>query len=229
MLLGAGNWLLPPTCSACQSTISDLDYPFCNNCYTTLPFQRYGCGKCGQVFAANQDYCGRCISKPPPFDECFCPYQYASPISEQIRDFKYHQRPELARPLAQILAREILANQLDLPDLLVPVPMHLSRLANRGYNQSVRLAQELGRILDIEANHKLLIKKHKTTPQAKLTLKQRSTNLKGSFSIKRSIQASRVAIIDDVVTTGATAAEIAKILKRNGVDYVQVWGIAHTV
>jgi ComF family protein len=181
------------------------------------------------VFAAKQDYCGRCISSPQPYDECFCPYQFESPISEQIRDFKYHERPELAKPLAQVLAREISANQLELPDLLVPVPMHLSRLRSRGYNQSARLAQELGKILSIEADYNLLIKTHNTTPQAKLGLNQRSINLKGSFTVKHSVQARKVAIVDDVVTTGATAAEIAKILKRNGVEYVQVWGIAHTV
>lgn len=223
------NFIFPKVCISCKLPTASKDHPCCDNCYQSLPFQPPSCEQCGQAFAAEQDICGQCLSKPPSYDACFCPFEYQTPISEQIRDFKYHERPEYAQRLAQLLAREIQDNRFELPDLIVPVPLHSSRLRQRGFNQSALLAKRVGKILDVPVNHKSLIKKRKTDPQAHLSLSQRSRNLKRSFSLIKPINAQSVAIVDDVVTTGSTASEIAKILKRNGVDYVQVWGIAHTV
>lgn len=223
------NWLLPRPCIKCAAPLSRASHPCCEDCYLGMPFQAPSCQQCGQTMAADQDVCGRCLVTPPAYDACFCPFSYAPPVDHQIRSFKYHDRPELAKILAQLLSREIDNMAIPMPDVLLPVPMHTSRLRKRGYNQSLLLAQELGKILGIDVNRKALIKKHKTTPQADLNLKQRTKNLAGSFALRHPIEAKHVAIVDDVVTTGSTVAEIAKTLKRNGVDYVQIWGIAHTV
>ena len=112
---------------------------------------------------------------------------------------------------------------------MIPVALHKNRLRQRGFNQSALLARQLGKLLNIPVDTKPLIKNRKTKPQAQLSLNQRGQNLRNSFSLTQGIGAQNVAIVDDVVTTGATASEIAKILKRNGVDYIQIWGIAHTV
>ncbi len=135
----------------------------------------------------------------------------------------------MAKVGASLLARELIDNNIDSPDALIAVPMHVSRLRTRGYNHSALIAQNLSKTLNIPTLDNALTKLRKTTPQARLSLKQRRKNLKGSFELKKIINAKSVAIIDDVVTTGSTAEEIAKILKKNGVDYVQVWGIAHTL
>jgi len=223
------NWLVPRKCIRCKDTAAQEDHPCCSACYELLPFQPHCCAQCGQVFAADSDFCGRCLAKPPPFDACFCPFEYEEPIAGQIRDFKYNQRPELANTLAQLLTYEIEANMIDRPELIIPVPLHLKRLRQRGYNQSALLAKALGKRLNITVNCKV-IKKHKpSAPQAQLTFRQRASNLNGCFEQQMLISENSVAILDDVYTTGATAAEIAKILKQNGVNYVQVWGITHTV
>jgi len=223
------NTLLINHCYGCKSALKDDTYPYCDECYAQLPFQYHNCSQCGQQLAESQDYCGTCLIQPPEFDTCFCPFEYQEPISSHICAFKYNQKPELARSLAQTLALEIQNNQLDLPELLIPVPMHTSKLRNRGYNQASLIAHHLGKLLNIKVATNI-IKKHKpTTPQAELSLANRNNNLRGSFKAKQKVLHKHVAIIDDVFTTGATAKEIAKILKQNGVDYCQVWGIAHTV
>lgn len=227
-LIGALNWLVPKRCFACAVEIAANSHPCCDACYATLPFQSECCQRCGQVFSANQDCCGRCLSAPPPFDACFCAFRYESPIKEQIQRFKYSEKPELADTLAKLLQAEIASNQLELPDLLIPVPIHIGRLRERGYNQAWLITQHLGRLIDIPYSN-TIVEKHKSTPaQATLSLAARKKNNRGSFRLKSPTSARSIAIIDDVFTTGSTAAEIANILKTNGVDYVQIWGVAHT-
>ena len=223
------NWLFPNRCLSCRQVLNDHTYPFCENCYLQLPFQNHCCNQCGQAFAGLNDHCGRCLVAPPNFDACFCPFRYEPPISDQIIRFKYGGHPELAKRLAATLAREILANQLPFPELLIPVPLHISRLRERGFNQSLLLAQELSKLLRVPVSNNIIGKHRHTKPQAEQSLAQRKTNLRNSFSIIGNNLPKTVAIVDDVFTTGTTASEITKILKRNGVDYAQVWGVAHTI
>lgn len=206
---------------------SDIS-PICHNCYESLPFQRDCCEQCGQAMHARSEVCGRCIEQPPAYDACFCAFRYEQPIDNRIRQFKYSQRPELAVSLAKLLYNELLANGIPLPDLLIPVPIHPIRLKERGFNQASELARHLSKHLQIPYTDNTLIKHHLTKTQAGLSHRQRVTNTIGSFSINMQTDVKHAAIIDDVVTTGSTASEIAKILKQNGVDYVQVWGVAHT-
>lgn len=130
---------------------------------------------------------------------------------------------------ASLLMGELIESSFERPDALIAVPMHISRLRERGYNHSALIAQHLSKTLKIPLLTGSIGKSKPTPPQAQQSLEQRRTNLAGSFNIKKNIHAKNIAIIDDVVTTGSTAEEIAKILKINGVDYVQVWGIAHTL
>ncbi|MBX2848254.1 MAG: ComF family protein [Acidiferrobacterales bacterium] len=221
------DWALPKTCILCNKPVSQ-DCPVCEYCYPNLPCERSACIKCGTPFSAELDYCGRCIDDPPVFDRCFCAFEYKYPIDQQIKRFKYAERPELARDIALLLAKEIKNHQLERPDLLIPVPMHISKLRNRGFNQALELTKYLSLLLKIPYKKSIIVKHLATTPQAQLALNQRKNNIKGCFSYKKTTTAKHVAIIDDVITTGSTMAEITKILKRNGVDYIQVWGVAHT-
>jgi len=223
------NWLIPKRCLQCKAPLTNPNDNVCQRCYPELPFQNHYCRQCGQNFAANTDYCGRCINSPPSFDSCFCPFKYEKSIKELICQLKYRERPELAKTAASLLARELLESNIERPDALIAVPMHISRLRERGYNHSTLVAQNLSKTLDIPVLTGALIKSKQTAPQATQSLIQRKKNLKGSFELCKNIQAKSVAIVDDVLTTGSTAEEIAKILKKNGVDYVQVWGIAHTL
>jgi ComF family protein len=223
------NWLLPKRCLNCDENLDHDNSPVCQACYPLLPFQYHYCSRCGQNYSANTDYCGHCLNHQPSFDHCFCPFRYESSIKLLICNLKYHQRPELAKAAALLLQQELNEADIELPDALIAVPMHLSRLRERGYNHSSLIVQQLGRALDIPILKHTLCKSRPTKPQAQQSLKQRRKNLADSFSVTKIIHAKNVAIVDDVVTTGSTAEEIAKILKKNGVDYVQVWGIAHTL
>ncbi|MBT8114931.1 MAG: ComF family protein [Arenicella sp.] len=229
LLYAALNWLVPALCLSCQRQIEADGSPFCEQCYTQLPFQQDCCRRCGQLLVADMDHCGRCLQHPPAFDLCFCPFRYQDPIADHLRKFKYQGKPEQARPLAQLLATEILATQLTIPELLIPVPLHPAKLRQRGFNQSWQLTRHLSRRLGIPCCNSLIVKTRVTPPQAQQKWQQRLTNVRGSFKLSRRPNVRHIAIVDDVVTTGSTAAEISKILKKYGVDYVQVWAVAHTV
>jgi len=222
------NWLFPHQCTICKTTSLSKTELFCSACYPTLPFRPSTCHQCGQQIIAGQDYCGPCLTNPPYFDHCFCPFSYSGEIKSLIQDFKYHDKPELAHLLAHLLIKELKDHDIELPELLIPTPSHISRLRSRGYNQSLLLSQKLSVQLAIPMSTDSVIKHKKTHAQANLSTKQRLNNIKNCFQIKHPIQAKSVAIIDDVVTTGATVNEIAKILKKNGVDYIQIWGLSHT-
>ncbi len=222
------NWLIPKRCLQCDSTINER-HVVCERCYPLLPFQHHCCKRCGQNYSANTDFCGHCLIKTPSFDRCFCPFKYESTIKELICDLKYRERPELAKSAAALLQAELLQHNIEMPSVLIPVPMHRSRLRERGYNQASLIAKHLGKSMNIQMLSGAVVKSKKTAPQAQQSLVGRKKNLKGSFKINKNFTFKSVAIIDDVVTTGTTAEEIAKILKKNGVDCVQVWGIAHTL
>ncbi len=221
------DWLTPQRCDVCQQVHSET--LVCNDCYPSLPFQAGCCDRCGQSYAATETYCGRCIESPPYFDRCFSAFRYESPISDQIQHLKYGDCPSLARKLAQLMVRELVANNITKPQLLVPVPMHHQRLHTRGFNQAALLCRHLANELKIEHQLGLVRKTRSTAPQVDLTLMQRKSNLRGAFTVTRPTVNSDIAIIDDVLTTGSTANEIAKLLKRNGANDVQVWTLAHTL
>ncbi len=223
------NWLLPQNCISCQCSLNSAQTEtYCDDCIAKLPYLESSCPRCGQPFTGDSDYCGKCLSQSPTFDACFCPFAYEEPISDDICRLKYGEQPRTAIRLARLFARELNESNIDLPEALIPVPMHPTKLRKRGFNQSTELAKQLGKLLDIPLASHILSKQIATPRQATQTLFQRKTNLKGAFKIHGPADFKHLAIVDDVVTTGATAEEIAKILKKNGVDYVQVWGITRT-
>lgn len=224
------DWLVPPQCAQCESEL-DLDSHniYCANCEQGLPYSKSSCQRCGQPFSGFNDHCGSCLHKPPIFDACFCAFEYRAPISDDICRLKYGDQPQLAKRLAQLFIQELNQYDIELPDALISVPMHKSKLRKRGFNQSHELAKCISKQLDLPLTTGALKKAKPTPRQATQTLIQRKTNLKGSFEVQEKLPFKHIAIVDDVVTTGSTAEEIAKILKKNGVDYIQVWGIARTI
>lgn len=221
------DWLLPRRCLVCQIALID-DSPCCEVCYPELPFHRDCCARCGQSIAVKDDYCGRCVTNPPPFESTFCAFRYQAPISDQIHQFKYAEHPELASSLAKMLVIELLESGATMPDLLVPVPLHISRLRQRGYNQAALLCRHIGNQLGIPVNLTAIKKAKPTQNQAALPLAARQTNVRNSFVINGTLNRPHISIIDDVFTTGSTAMELSRILKKAGAETVQVWALAYT-
>lgn len=201
---------------------------YCPACVHKLPYLDSTCVRCGQPFSGFDDYCGACLTNPPSFDACFCPFEYLAPISDDICRLKYAEQPQLAQRLAKQFVQELTHREVPLPNAIISVPMHRFNLRKRGFNQSHELAKQISSQLKIPLARNVIAKNKLTERQATQTLQQRKNNLKGSFSIAKKPRFKHIAIVDDVVTTGATAEEISKILKKNGVDYVQIWGIART-
>ena len=220
------NWLFPHKCLICSEIIEHP--PYCEQCYSTLPFYYFSCSQCGQPLFTNYDYCGRCIESPPWYDACFCPFEYQGTIKKRIQEFKYQEKPELALNLANLLSIEIQAQNINLPDLIIPVPTHTKGLQTRGYNQALLIAKKVAKNLGVPIAADFVIKHKNTEKQASQTLKKRQTNLRNSFKVEQYYAAKSIAIIDDVITSGATVNEISKTLKKKGVHYIQVWAIAHT-
>lgn len=222
------DWLLPQRCFVCSKPLKKKTIGCCDGCYLGLPFQSNCCPQCGQNLGAFESTCGKCIQSPPPFDACLSAFKYEAPISQLIHRFKYSNHPQYAAQLAHLLCLELFARNAALPQLIIPVPLHRSKLEQRGYNQATLLAKHIAKRLEVPYSINTVIKHKNTATQASLNLKQRQSNTRGAYSIAKPLAATHIALIDDVYTTGATAAEISRTLKRHGAQTVQVWAIAHS-
>lgn len=190
------------------------------------------CRGCGLRLAVDAPVCGACLADPPPFDACVVGCDYAFPWDRLITDFKFHSRVELAAALAQRLLAAIERAALPRPQWVLPVPLTPQRLAERGYNQAWELARRLARSLGCRADAQLLDRPLAGRHQAELGLAQRQQNLKGAFvphpRRQASLQGNHVAVVDDVMTSGATLREAAAALRRGGAARVDVWVLART-
>jgi ComF family protein len=166
--------------------------------------------------------CGHCLSGHPAFDETYAPFIHQGAMRHLISNLKFGAYYKNARLLGKLLA-EHLKQTAERPELILPVPLHKARYRQRGFNQAIEIARtvalELKIPLDLDS-----CKRHRDTPhQIQLPAKKRRKNLKNAFSIIKPIHARHIAILDDVMTTGSTAHELAYVLKKAGVSRVDVW------
>ncbi len=218
-------------CVACLSpnAINGL----CTPCQDDLPMNRWSCRCCALPlpFAADGQLCGECLSEPPPYDYSVIPWRYQYPVDSMIGRYKYQHQRQFARPLIEGLSQRLAAGldsgQLPRPDCLLPAPMHPSRRRKRGFNQAQDIAEQLGQQLNLPVATGLVRRSRKVRSQRELNRRERQANLKGVFEL-RALPARSVAIVDDVVTTGATAQALATLLMDAGTQQVQVWALART-
>lgn len=226
--LTINHHILRGSCSLCGAKSGDgLD--LCPGCRPELPVNSRACRLCAHPLPGNGgQICGSCLQRPPPFT-AFAPFLYAEPLDRLILALKFGGRLYLGRTLGALLAGAVSEQVPELPDLLVPVPLHPARLRERGYNQAMELARPIGRRLGIPAVEAVR-RLRPTSGQAGLSAKERRNNVRGSFAIadEGAVEGKRVAIVDDVFTTGATVTEVAKCLQRAGAASVLVWALART-
>lgn len=222
----------PRFCLLCQSLVKSGS--LCEFCESSLPWLVQSCIHCGVAIEHQSNFpgtCGSCINNPPAFTLCKAVFNYTSPISELISQFKFNARFEAGRLLATLLANAILdfyAGSRS-PQVLLPVPLHCNRLRNRGFNQTVEIAKVISRRTGIPQLESGIKKIRDTNPQHALNARQRGKNLTAAFVAGNELIAgsySHVAIIDDVVTTMTTVETISKLLKETGIQRVDVWAIA---
>lgn len=228
--------ILPPICHICHTFIPNADsLHICPTCRENLPLVSAPlCTLCGIPFVGTggDHRCGACTLQPPHFDSARAQYLYEGPIRELIHSFKYNRNIHLRYPLALLTLEGIRSSMAhhDL-NLIIPVPLHRSRLRQRGFNQAVLLGRVLSRHLALPMALDALIRTRATEPQIELSAAERRVNVRGAFSVKspESIAGKRILLLDDVMTTGSTMDECAKELKNGGATEIIALTIARTV
>jgi ComF family protein len=201
----------------------------CQGCHLDLPHNHHPCRHCGlplPAAAPRGSICGECQKHPPRFDRCLAALSYESPADHLISGLKFHGRLSYGRLMAELLGNYLNRRDEALPGLIIPVPLHPSRLRERGFNQALELARPLSQLFDIPIDSESCIRARATEPQSGLDKKERRRNIRGAFEMKGNLGAKEVALVDDVVTTGSTANELARLLRRHGVEEIEVWTVA---
>jgi ComF family protein len=188
------------------------------------------CLRCAAPLPAEQPACGACVRESPAYDEAVAAVDYAYPWDRLLTDLKFHGALELCDPLARLLGAAIDARGGPPVDWIVPVPLSDERIAERGFNQAWEIARRLRR--GGRADATLLARVRNTPHQLALPREQRAANVSNAFKVEPSratlLDGADVALVDDVLTTGATLTEIAGVLRRCGVRRVRAWVVART-
>ena len=220
------NNLLPVSCGLCNS-FTNRHLPICQPCLNELPFLDKACDSCALPLAS-KGTCGLCQRKLPAYDQCLALFLYQVPLSFLIQQFKFNRKLEYGCLFSSLMAEKLLA-LAEKPDVLIPVPLHNSRLRSRGFNQSWEITRQLSKITDIDASHKICQRIKKTPLQTGLKASERKRNLKQAFSITADVSGLHVCVIDDVMTTGSTLEAIALALKAAGAARVSGMVVARAV
>lgn len=207
-------------------------HSLCTDCITAFAAPQPRCRACAMPSAA--DLCADCLRAPPPWSRVVTAVEYGHPWDRLLLALKFGDQPEMAAPLARLLAETICRAQqhdgLDRPDLIVPMPLSEARLRERGHNQAWVLAQRLVPVCGGRAEADLLWRVRDTPHQLALSRAERAGNVRGAFvaapELRQRHGGCRIALVDDVMTTGASAAEAAAALLRGGAAEVQVWVVA---
>jgi ComF family protein len=225
------NWLntiqysvLPPVCVVCGQQ-GENERDLCSACSQLLPRNNTHCQRCAvplRVLGKGENLCERCLCNPPAFDTVFAPFLYQGIIADWIKQLKFQQDYKNARLLGELFV-ETMQYTVNKPDSLLPIPLHTRRYYQRGFNQTIEIARVISREWKLPLDLHSCVRRENTQQQAVLTREQRLQNMKNAFAIKRVPQARHIALFDDVMTTGATAHELAFILKQAGITRVDVW------
>jgi ComF family protein len=216
-------WLLPPRCLLC----GDAGMPgadLCAACAAELPRNHSCCARCALPLPAPAALCGACQRRVPAWDAAWAPFRYAWPLDRLEARYKFAADLAAGRTLGELWLRE--PRPAAMPQLLIPVPLHRSRLRERGYNQALELAKVLSRGLGVPLRHDALVRLRATGAQTELDAVGRRRNVRGAFALGAGVALplpGHVAVVDDVMTTGATVGECAKVLRGAGVSRVDVW------
>jgi ComF family protein len=209
-----------PLCQPCQGELQ-ANINCCYRCAIPLPPQQTG---------HSAGICGRCQRSPPPFDRVVAPWLYCEHMAYLVQHWKYRGQRQLTPLLAWLWLQQ--ATLGPAVDVIAPVPLHWRRLWRRGFNQAELLCRRLRWIepaIAAAALHHRSVRRWRATPaQASMSASGRTANLRGAFTVRQRYDNLRVAIVDDVLTTGATAASLAGALREAGASHIEVWCLART-
>lgn len=220
------------SCLLCDEP-SDNPQALCSACEAELPWLGEHCRICALPLPGHDLTCGACLRKPPAFTRVEAAWRYDFPLDALITRFKHQAQWPLGRLLGELLSHHLqhaFSEGLTKPDLLLPVPLSGRRLRQRGFNQAGMLARWLSQGLQLTLNEHVLQRRQDTQAQQQLNAAQRLRNLRQAFALAPASQVRglHLAIVDDVLTTGATAESIARLLRKAGAARVDVYCLART-
>jgi ComF family protein len=238
MLRHAMHLVLPVRCAVCAEVLTDDPVPFfCRSCWEGLkPLTGPSCPRCHRPFASEatllyspQHHCRTCRLRPPVYTEAWSLYPYVPPLQQALHLFKYKRKAILVSTLGTLLRHGTAL--LPPVDLLMPIPLHVSRLREREFNQSLLLADQLNRNLGLPLSYDNLVRIQLTVPQTDLPRKARLNNLRKAFALARpqDVKDKSILLVDDVFTTGTTINECAKTLRKAGAANVYGLTLARTL
>lgn len=215
--------LIPQDCLLCGAASARA---LCPACEATLPYSPDArCPVCA-IPTPQGTACGACLKHPPAFSHTLAIFRYAFPADALIHALKYSGNLALAPLLAERLAIRVAEGER--PDLLIPMPLHPARLRERGFNQALEIARGIACRLDVPLEPNACRRIRDTPGQTGLDWKQRRRNVRGAFACDKDLTGMKVAVLDDVMTTGATLDELSRVLRRSGATEVSAWVVART-
>ena len=217
-------------CWLCQMPLALAHWGICSRCARAVSPRLSLCPRCGLPAANTRFACGRCLQKAPPWQRLIAVNDYVAPLSTLVKTWKFRAKPELALALARLLLLRLRQSaSWDKPDTIIAVPLWRHRHWRRGYNQADVLCRPLARWLNIRYQPEALRRTRPTATQHQLSARLRKQNLKNAFRLEFPVAGLHIALVDDVVTTGSTVAELSRLLLQNGAASVQVWCLCRTL
>ncbi len=216
--------IMPAACILCSATADKSG--LCTACLASLPHANgTRCPICALPVPVDSQ-CGRCIQRLPRFDHIIAALDYAFPVDRLVAGLKYARDLPAARTLAFLLARKL--DSEPYPDMVIPMPIAPARLRDRGFNHASEIARYACADFGLRISHDVALRTLARLPQASLPWRERAKNVRGVFRCNIDLSGKTIAVIDDVLTTGATLDELASVLKRSGAREVIGWIVART-
>ncbi|MEW6169801.1 MAG: ComF family protein [Pseudomonadota bacterium] len=217
--------VLPRRCRSCADV---LDAGMvCAPCAAALPWNADACARCALPLPA-PGTCPRCLARAPRFDAAWTAFRLEPPIQQFVHRLKYHADFALAALLGELMATRLGARAQPLPQLLVPVPLHPRRLMRRGYNQALELARTVGTRCGIPVAMRATRRVRATEDQIGQSAAARRRNMRRAFVAAQDLSGLHIALVDDVMTTGATLDELARVCRAAGAARIEAWAAART-
>ncbi|MEH0887510.1 DNA utilization protein GntX [Enterobacter sp. UNJFSC 003] len=224
---------VPGLCWLCRMPLALSGWGICSVCTRALEGRLIGCPQCGLPAFSQTLPCGRCLKKSPPWSALVAVDDYIPPLSRLIHNLKFSHQSSLAQPLARLLLLAVLharrTRALPKVDRVMNVPLYQRRHWRRGYNQSDLLCRPLARWLNCRYDAAAIKRVQATAIQHQLSARLRKRNLKNAFRLELPVNGLHIALVDDVVTTGSTVAELSRLLLQSGAASVQVWCLCRTL
>lgn len=218
--------LLKQSCILCASH-NGGSIGICHDCLNDMPWHTGAqCPQCAML--SNGLPCGSCLNVPPHFDATQALFTYDYPLDRLLQHYKYRESLHLANAFAELWLNKKHPHNPAI-DLIIPMPMHATRLKQRGFNQALEIAKVISKQTRIALDYHACQRSKLTPPQASLPLKDRIKNIHGVFKCEKNLHGLHIALVDDVMTSGASLNELAKTLKQAGAAHVECWVIARTL